>query len=722
MLRTTNFFLLLASTFLLPAQSIDYYPEAIEADGQLDEAVWTQIEPFKGFYNFFPIDEGMASMDTEVRIFHDDHFLNIAFVYHDTISAVRVNSRKRDNYGAGFHLSDCVGVIIDPYRNQQRGYFFAVNGEGAQLDALIANYDEENLSWDAIWESGISIHGTNKVYEMRIPLQTFSYDEQAEQWNIQFYTRDAKDRMYTVWNKFQRGFLQFDTRFLRPIDVPQIRPSKEARTMLIPALTATHRQEIESQESNQTLQASLDAQYKISDGLRLDATLNPDFSQVDVDQQVTNLSRFNIAFPERRNFFVENSDLFTTLGAASDINPFFFRFIGADQDILLGLKLSGNASANTRLGLLNVQSKKDDNETAQNYTVAVAKRQFGTILNTTGYLVNRQSISADRPKDYNRIAGAKINYLSNDRKWSGFATYSHSFSDEVDGVSDVLALSNNYNTRTLAFSTTYNRVGRNYLTDIGFVPRLNNYDALNEEVIRQGYAQFSQSVRYNYYPKDQSVVQTFRLVNASVNAYFDEDGEVFETNYFYNTAVFFANQMSVYVNTYHDDIALQFAFDPLRNGSLILPGNYRNTAVRVGFNSDYTQAIYGSVNAQLGSFYGGDRQRLGLRMGYRWLPLLNVELNYEYNTLELAEKGQQALHLFGLTTEVFFSNKLNWTTYWQYNEQRDNFNINSRLQWEYKPLSFVYLVFSNNHNAAWEHQDWGVSLKINRRLMVGGKG
>ncbi|MEM9920703.1 MAG: DUF5916 domain-containing protein [Bacteroidota bacterium] len=699
------------------AQQISYINQPINADGRLDEPVWQNIQPFDGFHNFYPINEGRARFDTEVRIFQDGKYLNVAFVYHDSLPQARVNSLKRDNYGDGFHLSDCVGLVIDPYNNQNRGYLFSVNGLGTQLDGLIANFENANLSWDALWESGYSIQGTDKIYELKIPLSTFSYEADIHQWSFQFYTRDAKDRMYTVWNKFQRGFLQYDTRFLRPLEMENLKPSKVARTTLIPALTAAYQKDQLLDTAMTNLQPSLDVQYKISDGLRLDATLNPDFSQVEVDQQVTNLTRFNIVFPERRNFFIENSDLFTTLSVAEDINPFYSRFIGASQDILAGLKLSGNISSNTRVGLLNVQSKKEGFESAQNYTVAVAKQQFGPVFNTTAYWINRQSTNGlSFQEDYNRIAGLKANYLSKNRRWSGFTTYSYSFNDQVEGEGHAFSAENNYNTRTLSFRTKINTVGRNYFTDIGFVPRLNNFDASNQELIREGYTQFHQSLSYNYFPKNQDVIQTYRVLNFSADVYVDEKGDFFEANYFYNTALFFANQMSAYVNLYHDKLKLKYAFDPLRNDNLILAGNYENSAIRMGFNSDYTRNLYGSINFQYGSFFGGRRMRFGAKGGYRFLPVLNLSLNYEYNTLSFDELGDQNLYLLGVTAEIFFSNRLNWTTYLQYNEQIDNFNINSRLQWEYKPLSFIYLVFSDNYTESLDQKNWGVSLKINRRL------
>ena len=295
-----------------------------------------------------------------------------------------------------------------------------VNGAGTQLDALIADYDDENLSWDALWESGHAVRGTDKIYELKIPLSSFSYDEQLPSWNFQFYTRDAKNRLYTVWNKFERGFLQFDTRFLKPLEMEGLQPVRTSKTTLIPAVTIGHQNDISDNRTETRFQPSLDAQYKISDGLRLDLTINPDFSQVDVDQQVTNLTRFNIVFPERRNFFIENSDMFTTLGAAEDINPFFSRFIGASQDILFGFKLSGNVSPNTRIGWLNVQSKETELDNGQNYAVAVVKQQLGPVFNATGYLVNRQATDGfSLENDHNRVAGFKFNYLGKSRKWSG---------------------------------------------------------------------------------------------------------------------------------------------------------------------------------------------------------------------------------------------------------------------------------------------------------------
>ena len=702
------------------SQSIRFAETSIKADGILDESIWDEIIPFNGFSNYYPINGGKTDLDTDVKIYHDGKYLNVAFIYHDTLSRVKVNGMKRDKYVSSFHLSDCVGLIIDPYGNQNRGYFFAVNGKGTQLDALIANYNKQNLSWDALWESGQSVDGADKIYEMKIPLSTFSYSEDVSEWSFQFYTRDSKNAVYTVWNQFEGGFFQFDTRFLKSIEIEDLVPSKSNRLLLIPALTANFRKDVRENKDASSLKPSLDVQYKVSDGLRLDLTINPDFSQVEVDQQVTNLTRFQIVFPEKRVFFTENSDIFTTLGAASNITPFNSRFIGATQDILMGLKLSGNVLPNTRVGLLNVQSAKNDFSRAQNYTVATVKQQLSKIFNAKAYLVNRQATEGyELRNDYNRVIGTKAGYLSKNRKWSGLVAYSHSLKNNVSTDRSSFYAENKFSTQKLSMGSSIHSVGKNYYTDIGFVPRIRHFDALNKMTIREGYTQFHQDFRLFYFTKkSRKYVERYRPVLLKYDVFFDESGRRTESRYYYNGAVWFRNQMSIFMNLYHDDIHLKYAFDPLRNGKAILPGDYQNSSIRLGWNSNYTKKVYWAVNIQSGSFYQGTRKRFGLTTGYRLLPFFTAEVKYEYNNLNFTDLGENNLHLLGLTTEVFFSNKLNWTTYIQQNEQIDNFNINSRLKWEYKPLSFAYLVFSDNYSNELAHKNWSVSIKVNKRLYV----
>lgn len=715
--RIISTFLILCAHTMLGQSSIVFHDVAIKADGVLDEKVWQYSTTLSGFHNFYPINEGLAEHDTEVRLFASSTHLNIAFIYHDTTSRVRVNSLKRDKYPTGFHLSDHVGIIIDPYQNQQIGYYFALNGKGCKLDALIANYDEENLSWDVNWEANTSVDKTNKIYEFSIPLSVFGYKATNKTWNFQFYNRDIKSQLYTVYNKFDRGFLQFDTRFAKPLTFDRLEDISTNKVVAIPSITSTAKGDNNSSKTDFSFKPSVDVQYKLTDGLRLDATVNPDFSQVDVDEQQINLTRFSIIFPERRNFFIENSDIFTSLGATDNITPFYSRFIGSDRNIKFGLKLSGNVSKRTRVGLLNVQTDRNSQRAAQNYTVAVAKHQLNPVWNATGYLINRNSTEKWEfsPENYNRIIGLKTNYLSKQRKWSGSGLISQSYTAETNQENIAYAVENNYSTREVSFSTRLSGAQKNYITDIGFVPRLEQYDPETSMPIRQGYTQVFQDLRLLHFPT-QGAFNAIRYFNGSSRLYLDESGNFNELNLYYNAAAWFTNQSSIYVNVYYDDIRLQYAFSPFRNDFYLSPGSYQNKALRLGWNGRNNGDFFYSMNAQTGTFYGGTRNRISANAGFRQLPLFTVEANYVYNRLDFSQAGARDVHLIGIRSEIFFSNSLNWTTYFQYNEQIKNININSRIQWEYKPLSFIYLVVSNNYTERFMEKDWTISFKINRRL------
>ena len=199
----------------------------------------------------------------------------------------------------------------------------------------------------------------------------------------------------------------------------QIPKTNTSRFIITPSSTYNYQDNITQDTSTSTFAPSLDAQYGITSSLRLDATVNPDFSQIDVDQQVTNLTRFAINFPERRNFFIENSDLFSTLGT-DEINPFYSRRIGASGDIRFGLKLSGNISPKTRVALLNVQTGKNENTSSQNFGALVFQQRLSRRFTATGFLLNRQKTGKSDPEnDYNRVAGVNLNYRSLDNKWTG---------------------------------------------------------------------------------------------------------------------------------------------------------------------------------------------------------------------------------------------------------------------------------------------------------------
>ena len=713
------FLLLLVSWSLnLYAQEfkIKFVDTEISVDGKLGEQVWKQVQNHTGFYNYAPNDVGLAEQQTEVRLFHNGEKLYIGLVYHDTEQKSQVSSLKRD---VPIGLSDGFALILDTQNQEQNAYYFSVNAYGTLIDGLVEKVNggyDFTTSWNAVWNAKTSVQGTKKLYEVEIPLKFLNFNNENTVFGIQCYVRDIKKNSWTILNNVKRNYRLFDLRFTEKFSVANL-PDKSASKFAVTPSITTNYQNNRVDDSDETLfTPSLDVQYNLTSSLNLDATINPDFSQIDVDQQVTNLTRFSIFFPERRNFFLENSDLFSNLGVRG-INPFYSRRIGASSDIQFGVKLSGNLSPKTRLGVLNVQAGEEANIAAQNYSVVVGEQQLNSQIAATAYFINRQE--TDRFEfidEYNRVAGLNLNYRSKNNKWLGLANLGKSFNDGIEGDNTFYHAGLWYNKRGLAWNIALKDIGKNYLTDVGFTPRLFNYDAINDVIIREGYTELSGGVEYEKFFDDAKRLNSLRLLNYRNNTYFDEGGQLNQSSHFINSALFFKDLSAIYYVYTHDYIDLKYGFDPLGNGNALQPDSYNFGLLKVGYNSANNQKFRYRFNFQRGNYYSGKRTAGGVYLNYQLLPFANLELAYDIDKIDLNELGKETFHLARLTKEIFFNNRLNWTTYVQYTTQIDNFNINSRLQWEYKPLSYIYLVISDNYSQDLERKAWGVAFKMNYRF------
>ena len=713
------FYLILGLAFLsnnLFSQSIKHIDAKITIDGKLDESVWNQLPKYTGFYNYAPNDEGLAEQQTEVKLFHNREFLFLSVVYFDTEVRSQVGSLKRD---VPIGLSDGFAMVIDTQNQQQNAYYFSVNAYGTLIDGLVertgAAYDF-STSWNAVWNAKTSTKGTNKIYEVAIPLKFLNFNKDNAVFGVQFYVRDIKKNSWTILKNVKRNYRLFDLRFTEKFSVENLPNTSNSKFSITPSVTANYVNDAVENIDNTTFKPSLDVQYNVTSSLKLDATINPDFSQIDVDQQVTNLTRFSVFFPEQRNFFLENSDLFSNLGVFG-INPFYSRRIGANSDIKFGLKLSGNLTPKTRIGVLNVQSDKNEDTASQNHGALVLEHQLSNNFTATGYLINRQEVDGfSFLNDYNRVTGINLNYKSNNNKWTGLLNYGKSFNDDISGDNSFYNASVYFNKRGFNFNASLRKLDKNYITDLGFTPRLYNYDAINSLTIREGYMQTSSGIEYEKFYKKSKTINSVRFFRYGLNNYFDEGGKLTQSQHFLNSALFFKDLSAIYYVVNYDIIDLKFGFDPLGNGNSLSPGKYNFGIFKIGYNSANNQKLRYRVSAQKGNYYNGDRVVASAYLNYQLLPFSNLELSYDVNKIDLNELGKDTFHLTRFTGQIFFNNRLNWTTYVQYNTQRNNFNINSRLQWEYKPLSYVYLVVSDNYNEVFNRKNWGVAFKMNYRF------
>lgn len=710
--------LLLVNVFNVSAQepTIQYIDTKIDVDGVFNESVWQQLSEHTGFYNYLPTDIGLAENQTSVKLFHNGEYLYVCAIYNDTTERTQVSTLKRD---VSIVFSDAFVMVLDTQNQEQNGYLFAVNSLGNQTDGLVGRSSggyNLSFSWNTVWQAKTKLNVNKKQYEIAIPLKSLNFDKDNAVFGVQFYVRDIKNNSWTILTNVKRNYANLDLRFNEKFAVENLPDKSTSRFTVTPSITANYQNNVIEYLDETTIKPSLDVQYNLTSSLKLDATINPDFSQIDVDQQVTNLTRFSVFFPERRNFFLENADLFSNLGVQG-VNPFYSRRIGANSDIKFGLKLSGNIAPKTRIGVLNVQSDKEDDIASQNYGVFVGEQQLSENIAATAYLINRQETDGfEFVNDYNRVTGLNLNYKSNNNKWLGLANFGKSFNDGVSEKNNFYHAGIWYNKRGFEWSVAIKNIDKNFITDLGFTPRVSNYDALNNIVVREGYTQTTARVEHQKFYENHKSLNSFRILNYSNNTYFDEKGKLNQSSHFLNSALFFKDLSAVYYVYTHDFVDLKYGFDPLGNGNALQPDKYNYGLLKVGYNSANNQKFRYRANLQKGNYYSGKRTSAGAYFNYQLLPFANLEISYDINAIDLNELGKETFHLTRFTGQVFFNNRLNWTTYMQHNTQRDNFNINSRLQWEYKPLSYIYLVVSDNYNQDITRKNWGIAFKINYRF------
>lgn len=714
------FCLIIANSFAQERPfKIENIKQTIKVDGKLDEAIWKDIKAFHNFHNHFPNDSGKVKKQTIVKFFHDGESMHFAVTIFDDTPKYIVQSLKRDEGYDSFIKGDGFGIIIDATGQQNSGYLFAVNVKGAQTDGIVSIVDNNyavDASWNAKWQSQTLINDTTRYYEISIPFNAIAYDPKNDKWKINFASIDAKTPQHTTLTAFSRNYNLMDLRFTQEIEIESLPNRKTSKLTLIPSTVFSYTEDIANQQRDKQVNIGLEAKYNITSSLKLNATFNPDFSQIEQDDQITNLTRFDISFPERRNFFLENGDLFNNLGSRG-VNLFYSRRIGAETKMLFGLKLSGKISKNTRIGVLNTQTEASDELSAQNYTVLVGRQNLSSSLTATGYLVNRQETKKVELGDsYNRIAGLNFNYIANNNKWLGQFNYGKSLSPSFDKNNNFYHTTISYSTRKWQWTSNINRVEENFITDVGFVPRLYNFDASLKQTTRDGYWENYTEIIYNQYQPISSKADRNEYKLRS-NSFYSTNFKLIEEELFFIFIRRFKNLSYFFSTANYNYNNLQYPTDVLNNDNPLPADIYNTSYIIAGYISPTNKKVSIQNRLQYGSFYNGDRFHWDFTMNYRLQPWAKLGFNYNFDIIDLNEYGSDTIHTLNFSGNIFFNKQLSWSTIVQLSTQMDDFNINSRLQWEFKPLSYIYLVVSDNYNTEdFNRKDYGIAIKLNYSL------
>lgn len=670
--------------------------EEVKIDGVLDEGFWGDFAVYDKFYMHEPTDEGMATRKTEVRIAYDKSNIYVSAVCFDEGENI-VQTLKRDNFGN----QDGFAVLIDPINQQTNGYAFGVSSMGAMTEGLVFPNDADE-SWDNRWYSSVKRHADRWIVEISIPFKSIRFKDGSTEWGINFLRNEPGLNESYVWAPVPRQFEAIDMGYYGTLVWDEPVSAARSNVSLIPYMSASLDQvQSRTDRTVENLEIGGDAKISLSPTLNLDLTLNPDFSQVEVDDQVINLTRFSIFFPEKRQFFIENSDLFNSFGQGAD-RPFYSRRIGLDEGgnrvpILYGARLSGNTDPNTRIGFINMHTRGNETRNAQNYSAFAFQRRVLKRSEIKGIFLNRQGFDGSESisGDYGRNLGGEFAFSDADGTFSANAGYLHSLEEGVSNKNQQLYGGLQYNGQIFRTFLQIQKMGRNYSSEMGFNGRLFNYDPINNEVVRIGYTSIGNMLNYYIYPKESdhinyhwSGLENFVWINEGTGL-----------NQWYTRLrhfIFFKNTSQLRFRFNNNFTELIYPF-PITEVPLPV-GEYNMAEFNVQFNTDVRRKLNTEWFVVYGEFYNGTKFTFQGSVQYRVQPWGNFSLGIEHNAIRLPEPyGDLDITLATGRFDINLSTSLFWTSYLQYNTQADNFNINSRLQWRFAPMSDLFLVYTDNY-------------------------
>ncbi len=710
--------------------------EKIIIDGLLDESTWNQLKFQTNFHQYYPYDTSKAATQTYFALCQNESFLYAAFkcINRNPNKPFVVNNLKRD-FSVTSH--DAVVLSISPFLDGQNGFSFGVTPYNAQREGAIENGGVFGVStaWDQVWFSETHITDSIWYAEMAIPLASLRYVIGAKEWGINVSRIDLKNNEISNFHRIPRNFNFSTLVFVDTFQWEKPLTKKFFNGVWVPYISNNSIQEKAGGVILQQPRLGFDVKLGITQSLNLDATMNPDFAQVDVDQQQVNLTRFSLFFPERRQFFIENSDLFANFGFRQ-IRPFFSRRIGLAPDrtnipIQYGMRLSGKYGNNLRLGLMNVSTEARGlgNATHINYSVLALQQKVFQASNIGFIAVHDERIGTET-RDFNTVLGTEFNLLTTDNRWAGKAFIQKSHYPGLSGTKG-FAHATWLMYKTLDWNIMWNHeyVSRLFNARTGFVPRVDNFDPSTGRVVKWDYWRLEPMVKRIFYPSRNKIVNNY-AVDIYNSSYYDSAWVPTESYTDFKGELNLQNSTRITAALYHQYYRLFLPFAPVA-----LPGGGYLNGVHQWLGSTFTWAtnnrkpltLTGSLD--LGNYFIGNKQEYIAEIGWRvpgWgkraIPRLFLSGNLRHIDINFGDSGTYAIDLIGLKADYSFSTTTYLIGYWQLNAQNKLMNINVRFQWRYRPMSDIFIVFAQNwdrtalmlkpQNETWGFAGRSLALKL----------
>jgi hypothetical protein len=689
-----------AQTSTTPTVRAGALPDGLRLDGVLDEAAWTAAEAIDNLVQTDPVEGAPPTGKTIVRVLAGAKAIVIGVMCEDPDPSGIVSfSVRRD---AALGSEDHIRIVLGAFLDGRSGYVFAVNPSGARYDGIInPGGESENADWDAIWDAATHRDAGGWSVEIRIPIQSVSFNPALRQWhfNVQRRIQRALEtdrwaspaRQYQVTQTSRAGLLT---------GLPQF--SLGLGLTLRPAVTTGGGIPEPDAKVDGEFQPSLDVTKRLGANVQSSLTVNTDFAETEVDTRRTNLTRFPLFFPEKRTFFLEGDDIFSFgLGLGQDVLPYFSRRIGLVNDqevpIIAGGKVSGRAGATNSGGLVVGTNDKDD--VVANEAVMAVGRVKQNIWQES-WVGAIATVGDPLARSGSWLAGADFTYAtSHFRRNKNFLVGLWGLAtgrDDLGRDASAYGFKVDYPNDLWDIALTAKRIGRDFDPSIGFVPRpgvymvngqIDNSPRLAKGPIQQLFHEFEPSLAANLSGRWES----YRVFMAPVNWRF-RTGDRFELN---------ANPTGE-----------RLAETAEIAGVLIPPGSYHWMRYRVEVGTAQKRRLYTQLTWWTGGFYNGELDQYIWTGAWNPTPLITLEFSGERTIGRLATGGFRQT-LVGNRLRVNISPDLSLASYVQYDSDSDSVGINTRLRWTFSPAADLFVVY--NHNLRDLQQRW--QLESNQLLV-----
>lgn len=665
-------------------------------DGRLDDAVWQQAEPITDFHQIRPGNQTEPSERTEVYVVYDDDAMYIAARMYD--SEPHLIAAPVIRHGQGMGSDDRLVVILDPFNTQRTGYRFETNLNAARHEALYTSVNSFQIEWNTIWDTATSVDGNSWIAELEIPFKSLPFDPSIDTWGFNFgrgIRRRGEEMAWVSYNRTYNPSISGLVTGLEGMD-------QGVGLDLVPSFSTSRSKNFTLNTNDSQTDPSLDAFYRLTPSLNAALTINTDFSATEVDNRQVNLTRFNLFFPEKRDFFLNDSDLFQfgsigggfgnsaeSRAARENARPYFSRKLGLSQtgapvDIEYGGRISG------RVGRWNIG------------TLAIKQDEFGAV-DSSNLFIGRVSanvlaessvgmIFTDGDPTSNRdnsVYGLDFRYqntrLAGGQTIEADAWFQRSDTPGLTGDDQAWGLAlRSPNNSGLRGGVGFKQVQANFNPAMGYINRANIQDYTAEV----GYTHFFRDsfLQTAYTGIDaqkvnviggglQSQVLAFRLLELDTHS---------------------RDRVSLQYQTNKEVVRNAFAvYNAPDRRVLIQPGNYSFNESTLAFNTAGQREFSGRFSMTQGDFYNGKRQNLNGSLSWTQSRYFVMSMSYDWNDIALPQ-GDFITRLTSLSTQVAFSSTLYWVSLVQYDNLSEEVGVNTRLQWVPRAGQEGFIVLNYN--------------------------